>query len=116
MGQNVLEDFKADTTRPYRTPVMAGGLFAIERDFFYEVGSYDDKMDIWGGENLEMSFRVWTCGGSVEIAPCSHVGHIFRKGKAWEQQASGSSGQALILRYCAWLFQVAPIHSQGQEA
>ena len=81
MGQRVLEDFKSDTTRPYRTPVMAGGLFAIERNFFYEVGSYDEKMDIWGGENLEMSFRVWTCGGSVEIAPCSHVGHIFRKGK-----------------------------------
>lgn len=37
---------------------MPGGLYTIDRSFFYELGAYDKDMEIWGGENIEMSLKV----------------------------------------------------------
>nr|XP_033322137.1 polypeptide N-acetylgalactosaminyltransferase 1-like isoform X1 [Megalopta genalis]XP_033322138.1 polypeptide N-acetylgalactosaminyltransferase 1-like isoform X2 [Megalopta genalis]XP_033322139.1 polypeptide N-acetylgalactosaminyltransferase 1-like isoform X1 [Megalopta genalis] len=79
LNGRLLKERRENIVEPFRTPAMAGGLFSMNRDYFFELGSYDEQMRIWGGENLELSFRVWQCGGSVEIAPCSHVGHLFRK-------------------------------------
>lgn len=67
---------------PCRSPTFAGGLFAISRSYFEHIGSYDDQMEIWGGENVEMSFRV-------------------RMGRCHLQRAS--SGMLLVGGHGRWL-------------
>lgn len=64
---------------PVKTPIISGGLFAISKRFLQQLGYYDDGLKLWGGDNFDISFKVWMCGGTLEVVPCSHVGHVFRK-------------------------------------
>ncbi|XP_029952580.1 probable polypeptide N-acetylgalactosaminyltransferase 8 [Salarias fasciatus] len=73
---------KNDGSLPGKSPSVMGILVA-NREFLGEIGVLDEGMKVYGGENVELGIRVWTCGGSVEVVPCSKIAHIEREHKPY---------------------------------
>ncbi|XP_074487644.1 polypeptide N-acetylgalactosaminyltransferase 18-like isoform X1 [Sebastes fasciatus] len=69
-------------TAPIRSPALIG-CFVVDRKYFEDIGLLDEGMEIYGGENVELGIRVWQCGGSVEVLPCSRIAHIERAHKPY---------------------------------
>ena len=59
LGEDELKRRKKDISASFKSPAMAGGLFSISRKYFFEIGSYDKEMKIWGGDNIEMVRNVY---------------------------------------------------------
>lgn len=69
---------RGDSSEPRPSPGTSGGIFAMRKDWFHHLGLFDTGMLEWGGDHVELSMKVWRCGGRIEIVPCSRVGHLFR--------------------------------------
>jgi len=86
-----------DETQPMATATTIGCALAVDRQFFFDLGEFDDGMLIWGGENLELSVRAWTCASGVYVVPCSRVAHLFRRMLPY-RVPTDSTGYSLKLR------------------
>nr|XP_055048783.1 probable polypeptide N-acetylgalactosaminyltransferase 8 [Misgurnus anguillicaudatus] len=76
-----------DPSEPGKSPSVMGILVA-DRQFLGEIGVLDEGMEIYGGENVELGIRVWLCGGSIEVVPCSKIAHIERAHKPYSRDLS----------------------------
>lgn len=57
----VLESVSSSPCAFLRTPIIAGGLFVMDKAWFNHLGKYDSAMDIWGGENFGELFFILLC-------------------------------------------------------
>lgn len=42
----------------FSSPASMGTVFAISREFFFDIGAFDSGMEGWGAENIDLSLRV----------------------------------------------------------
>uniref|UniRef100_A0A667FSB6 Polypeptide N-acetylgalactosaminyltransferase n=1 Tax=Lynx canadensis TaxID=61383 RepID=A0A667FSB6_LYNCA len=55
-----------NVTAPVKSPSIMG-ILAANRIFLGVIGSLGGGMLVYGGKNVELSLRVWQCGGRIEI-------------------------------------------------
>ncbi len=63
---------------PHPVPMLPGAFLAMRRDVFEETGGFDPGMVLYGGEDAELSLRLWTLGYECRLVPEVDVAHLFR--------------------------------------
>jgi glycosyltransferase involved in cell wall biosynthesis len=63
---------------PYPVPVLPGGFLAMRRETYLQTGGYDPGMRQLGGNDAELSCRLWLSGYEQMLIPELEVGHLFR--------------------------------------
>ena len=65
-------------SEPYPVPVLPGGFLAMRRETYLRTGGYDPGMRQLGGNDAELSCRLWLSGYEQKVVPELEVGHLFR--------------------------------------
>jgi glycosyltransferase involved in cell wall biosynthesis len=68
----------ANGREPHNVPVLPGCFLAMRREVFERTGGFDPGMRRLGGNDAEISCRLWLLGYELLVVPEVEVGHLFR--------------------------------------
>ena len=78
------------------------GMFATTKQWWRDIDGVDSGLEVWGGENIEVSIRTWLCGGRIRVSRGSGVDHVFRE--KFPYKVDGFAYQKNICRIAeAWM-------------
>jgi GT2 family glycosyltransferase len=63
---------------PARVPILPGCFLAMRRDVYEATGGFDSGMRQLGGNDNELSLRLWLLGYELLVVPAVEAGHLFR--------------------------------------
>jgi len=65
-------------SEPENVAILPGCLLAMRREAFLHTGGFDPGMRRLGGNDAEISCRLWLMGYELLVVPEVEVGHLFR--------------------------------------
>jgi GT2 family glycosyltransferase len=69
---------------PEPAAVLPGCLLAMRRETFLKTGGFDPGMRRLGGNDAEISCRLWLLGYEQLVVPEVEVGHLFRRAAPYQ--------------------------------
>ena len=91
---------------PFPLPLLCGALIAVRRDAFVRVGGFDAGFVSSGGEDIELSMRLWRRGYECVGVPAAGVTH------RWSPSPLGNRNRAAVLTN---LVRLANLHLSGEH-
>lgn len=75
--------YKSPDTKPFQIPMM-GTSFLFEREFFIEMGGYNENFKAYGGDEAYINLKAWRMGYTVWVDPNTYVWHLAdNRGYSW---------------------------------
>ncbi len=85
---------------PFETPILSGACFAVRADAFRAVGGYEPAFRGYGGEEEEVSLKLWLNGYSLYATPLTCVSHQFRRSAPYDMQITDILHNRLYTALC----------------